>query len=91
METIKAWLQPGIMLAVVLQGVSGITLVNGIDNRATTTERDVTKMEGRLGALEKTGGDGTAKLAVVETQLGYVVESLKRIENRMEAASERKR
>lgn len=87
-DAIKAWFAPGVVIALAVQIVGGVTLINGIDNRATTNERDVTRIETRVGVLEKSGGDTAAKMAVVESQLGYVVESLKRIESRMEARAE---
>lgn len=91
MEFLKSWLQPGIVLAVGVQAFASHGWIKDIDTRSINNKEDTSKIELKIAALEISSSAATARSAVVETQMGFVVDALKRIEGKMEERSDRKK
>lgn len=88
LEALRAWFAPGILLVLLAQGISSVTWVSGIDNRSKINERDISRVETRVGALEKVGSDTASRMAVMESQLKNMLGLLERIDAKMEARSD---
>ncbi len=88
LDSMRPWIAPSILIAMLVQGVSGVTWVNGIGNLARLNERDITRVETRVSVIEKFSIDSASRMAVLESQLRSMIVVLDRIDTRMEQRSD---